>query len=197
MNKPPLLSILTPACWERVSQAQALRDKISQQIGSELTEHLVLFDNRGMSIGQKRQSLLNSARGQFIAFVDDDDDVSFDYVPMLVRTIQQQPDIELITFEQSASYNGKPFTVRFQHGAKDQEWLLNGPDNQVITRGPWHVCAWRRDRIAHCQFLHSNYGEDAAWIRQARGHVHRAHHIPAVMHFYRHDRTQTLAPEHA
>ncbi|NBT32690.1 MAG: hypothetical protein EBT13_12550, partial [Rhodobacteraceae bacterium] len=152
---------------------------------------------RSMSIGQKRQALVGSAHGRFIAFCDDDDDIASDYVPMLVRTIQQHEEIDLITFEQSAIYNKKPFTVRFQMGADDQKLILDGPDHQILTRGPWHVCAWRRDRVAHCQFLDTNYGEDAAWVRQARCHVTKAHHIPAIMHFYRHDREQTLAPEKA
>lgn len=195
MNKPPLLSILTPACWERVNQAQALRDKIQQQIGSSLIEHLVLFDNRNMSIGQKRQLLVNAARGQFIAFCDDDDDVATDYVPILIRTIQQNNDIDVITFEQEAVYNGKAFTVKFQLNATDQNLILDGPDNQLLIRGPWHVCAWKKERIAHCQFLHCNYGEDAAWVEQARRHVFKSHHIPSVLHYYRHDKKLTLAPE--
>jgi hypothetical protein len=73
--------------------------------------------------------------------------------------------------------------------------MLEGPDNQCLTRGPWHVCAWRRTKIRHCQFLDTNYGEDAAWVAQARQHVTRAHHINAILHTYRHDARTTLAPE--
>jgi glycosyltransferase involved in cell wall biosynthesis len=36
----------------------------------------VLFDNRARSIGAKRQALADIARGKYIAFCDDDDDVA-------------------------------------------------------------------------------------------------------------------------
>lgn len=194
--KPPLLSILTPACWERVKQCQLLADYIAEQITEPGTvEHLVLYDNRHRSVGLKRQALLDAARGQYIAFVDDDDDVSSNYVEKLIEAIKQRPEAHVITFEQLATYNGKPFKVTFQHGASDQHLQLDGPDDQELIRGPWHVCAWRRDRIAHCQFLDTNYGEDAAWVKQARMHVTQAHHIPQVLHFYHHDARTTLAPE--
>lgn len=196
MKRPPLLSILTPACWERVHQCQDLVHHIAAQIPSPWTvEHLVLYDNRHRSVGLKRQSLLEAARGQYIAFVDDDDAVSADYVPALLKAIEQHPEAHVITFEQEAIYNGKFFSVTFQHGASDQHLQLDGPDNQQLTRGPWHVCAWRRDRIEHCQFLDCNYGEDAAWVKQARMHVTQAHHIPRVLHHYHHDARTTLAPE--
>lgn len=194
--KPPLLSILTPACWERVQQCQDLVQHIAAQNAPPwAVEHLVLYDNRARSIGLKRQALLNAARGQYIAFVDDDDDVSEDYIPSLLRAITKHPEAHVITFKQAATYNGKPFEVTFQHGASDQHLILNGPDEQQLIRGPWHVCAWRRERIAHCQFLDSNYGEDKAWVDQARQHITTAHHIPRVLHIYRHDARTTLAPE--
>lgn len=196
MKCPPLLSILTPACWERVDQARALTQKIAAQITAPwAVEHLVLYDNRHRSIGLKRQALLDSARGRFIAFVDDDDDVSDDYVSRLLKAIDQNTEAHVITFEQAAVYNGKPFKVIFQHGAADEKLILDGPDDQQIVRGPWHVCAWRRERIAHCQFLDSNYAEDAAWVKQARMHVTQPHHISHVLHTYRHDARTTLAPE--
>lgn len=196
MKRPPLLSILTPACWERVERCQHLVQDIAAQITAPWTvEHLVLYDNRHRSVGLKRQALLEAARGQYIAFVDDDDAVSADYVSSLLKAIQQHPEAHVITFEQDACYNGKYFKVIFQHGAKDQNLILDGPDDQELIRGPWHVCAWRRERIRHCQFLDCNYGEDAAWVNQARLHVSQAHHIPKVLHTYHHDARTTLAPE--
>ncbi len=196
---PPHLSILTPSVWSRAAQTNALREKIEAQI-AELNlpgavEHLVLLDNRARSIGLKRQSLLDAARGEFIAFVDDDDDVSADYVGSLVTAILTAPEADVITFEQAAIYNGKPFTVVFQAGAKDEKLILDGPDDQRITRGAWHVCAWRRSKVRHCQFLDSNYGEDFTWVAQARLHAQRGHHIPRILHTYRHDAQHTLAPE--
>ena len=83
-RKYMILSILTPTIPGREKQLQALQQKIEGQIGGQPVEHLILSDNRKRSIGAKRQALVNIARGQYIAFVDDDDDIADSYVAELV-----------------------------------------------------------------------------------------------------------------
>ena len=74
------LSILTPTIPGREKQLLELTEKIQKQIGDLPVEHLSLCDNRKRSIGAKRQSLVDIAQGKYIAFCDDDDDISDDYV---------------------------------------------------------------------------------------------------------------------
>ena len=81
----PLLTICTPAIFERAESAAKLAEEISNQIakaklGPENVEHLVLFDNRSMTVGEKRQRLFDAARGEYVAFVDDDDWILPGYV---------------------------------------------------------------------------------------------------------------------
>jgi hypothetical protein len=187
-NMNPTLSILTPAIWNRES-AKFLADAISEQIGSAPVEHLALFDNRARSIGAKRQALVDIARGEYIAFVDDDDDISPDYVERLLKATKTGADV--ITFRQRAIYNGMESEVHF--GINNQD----GPFNPggITLRAPWHVCAWKRERVQGCLFSESNYGEDLAWCLQARRRARTAHHIDAVLHTYRHDAATTAAPE--
>ena len=98
------LSILTPTIPSRKEQLSKLTEKIAKQIGDLPVEHLVFSDNRTRTIGAKRQALLDIARGEYIAFVDDDDDIKPDYVAEILSAIQQGPDV--ITFEQDSYYNG-------------------------------------------------------------------------------------------
>ena len=183
------LSILTPTVPERAEQLAALTEKLAKQIGSLPVEHLVFGDNRRRSIGQKRQALLSAALGDYIAFVDDDDDVSDDYVASILEATQTQPDC--ITFEQAATYNGQSSRVIFG-GRNNDEPFQPGGDT---LRGPWHVCAWRRRLVADCWFGPINYSEDAIWCAQARRRVKSFAHIPRILHHYRHDSESTLAPE--
>jgi hypothetical protein len=187
-NMNPTLSILTPAIWNRES-AKFLAAAISEQIGSDPVEHLVLFDNRARSIGAKRQSLVDIARGEYIAFVDDDDDVSEDYVERLLEATKTGADV--ITFRQRAIYNGLESEVHFGINNHDGPFTPGG----ITLRAPWHVCAWKRERVQGCLFSESNYGEDLVWCLQARRRARTAHHIDAVLHTYRHDATTTAAPE--
>ena len=183
------LSILTPTIPERADWLHALQFKIEKQNGSGLVEHLMFSDNRTRTIGAKRQALVDIARGEYIAFVDDDDDISDNYVSKLLAAIESGADV--ITFKQRAIYNGKESTVEF--GVKNQDGAFNV--GGTTYRAPWHVCAWKREKVAGCLFGESNYGEDLVWCKQARKRIRNGHHIDSVIHTYRHDAATTAAPE--
>ena len=188
-----ILSILTPTIPGREKQLQALQTRIEAQSSglksSGQVEHLVFCDNRTRSIGAKRQALVNIARGQYIAFVDDDDDIADSYVAELLTAAASGADV--ITFLQGATYNGLQSVVDFQLGQGDHSFMPGG----ITNRDAWHVNAWRRSRVAHCQFGESNYGEDLTWCQQARRMAETTVHIPKILHFYRHDASTTAAPE--
>jgi hypothetical protein len=192
-NMNPILSILTPSIPSRIQRlgmdCQWLMSQLSEQIGGLPVEHLVLCDNRARSIGAKRQALVDIARGEYIAFVDDDDDVSGDYVARLLEATKTRADV--ITFRQQAIYNGLESEVHFGINNQDGPFSPGG----ITLRAPWHVCAWKRERVQGCLFLEANYSEDIAWCLQARRRARTAHHIDAVLHTYRHDASTTAAPE--
>jgi Glycosyl transferase family 2 len=50
-------------------------------------ELLYLLDNRRRSVGAKRNALLGAATGEYVSFVDDDDQVANDYVQKIYREI--------------------------------------------------------------------------------------------------------------
>ncbi len=100
-----------------------------------------------------------------------------------------KPDV--ITFRESAIYNGQKSTVVFRLGQGDHPFVPAG----VTERDAWHVCAWRRSRVAGCLFGESNYGEDLVWCQQARRRAETTIHIDKVLHHYCHDVLTTAAPE--
>ena len=185
------LSILTPTIPGREAQLKALQTKITNQSIGKPVEHLALCDNRARTIGAKRQALVDIARGEYIAFVDDDDSISEGYVSSLLAAIEKGADV--ITFMQHAVYNGLVSKVVFGINNKDEAFNHGG----ITLRAPWHVCAWRRDRVADCQFSESNYGEDRIWSIQARKRARTGYHIARVLHTYIHDAKTTAAPENA
>ena len=185
----PQLSILTPTIPERTSALHGLTQKILNQSSGKPVEHLALCDNRQRTIGEKRQALVDIACGEYMAFVDDDDDIADDYVSSLLAAIETGADV--ITFRQRAIYNGLESEVVFGINNTDQSFTPGG----VTLRAPWHVCAWKRERVAECVFGFTNYGEDAIWAHQARQRIRTGHHIDRVLHTYRHDAATTAAPE--
>lgn len=187
------LSILTPTIPGRERQAARLQEEVIRQVHAGSfdfqVEHLILSDNRTRTIGAKRQALADIARCEYIAFVDDDDDVSDDYVSELLTAIKTGADV--ITFRQRAFYNGLESEVHFGINNQDGPFTPGG----ITLRAPWHVCAWRREVVAGCLFGESSFGEDLVWCKQARLRAKTGIHIDKILHTYRHDAATTAAPE--
>lgn len=196
---PPLLSILTPAIWKRADQSRQLARDIDKAIidwhcerltfSSVAVEHLVIFDNRARSIGLKRQACLDAARGQYVAFVDDDDDIADTYVADLLDVIvASAPDV--ITFEQRVIIDEAEGRCVFGLRHQDEPFAPDG----TFKRAPWHVCAWKRELVKDCVFPDNSYGEDLTWCLQARRRVRTSVHIPRVLHTYRYSSSTSAAP---
>lgn len=187
---PPVLSILTPAIPERMRQLTALCAEVENQIGSLPVEHLVLMDNRKRSVGLKRDALLRSARGDFVAFLDDDDWIADDYVHELVHFCKKGL-ADVITFRQVATIDGVAGQIDFHLGNPNEEFQPNG----IAKRNAWHVCAWSRHLAICSSFPDLNYGEDWAYASKLCALPNlRESHIPKVLHFYRFDSGQSRAP---
>jgi hypothetical protein len=185
------LSILTPSVPSRIAtHLLPLCGRIGSQIAyCPAVEHLVLLDNKRRTVGEKRNSLVELARGRFVAFVDDDDDVSRDYVGLLVGAIRDNPDVDVITFRQVTQLgDGGTFTVDFHLGAKNEQAHRAGPSvadpYADIQRPPYHVCAWQRQIAVTAKFSAENFGEDFHWCEQACILAKTEHHIPRVLHYY-------------
>lgn len=189
----PILSILTPAVQSRWAQLAALCEKIKAQSAAvPSVEHLVLIDMGyklgGLTVGEKRDRLLRMARGRYVAFVDDDDDIHTDYARELCRAMAGVPDV--VTFEQIATINGQSGICIFGLGNPNEPFC-----GETFKRDAWHVCAWRRALAIQSSFPASNYGEDWAFAAPLCAIPNlKEVHIPKILHFYRHDSETTEAP---
>jgi hypothetical protein len=191
-----LFSILTPAVPSRLSQLEALSKIIAGQIGDDPVEHLILLDNKRRTVGEKRDALLRAAKGRYVAFVDDDDMISHDYVSLILQSIRKEPDV--ITFRQQATVNDETAEIEFRLGSENQPWI--GPrevwllSSGFVKRNAWHVCAWRRTLAIQSHFPTINYGEDWQFAKPLCDMAETEEHIPKVLHYYRHSSATTEAP---
>jgi len=192
--EPILLSILTASIPERADKLEMLTAKITAQIGDLPVEHLVFLDNRKRTIGAKRDALLRIARGTFIAYVDDDDTVSPDYVASLVEAIKTtaslNDQVDVITFAQFARVDKACAKIVFGLRQENQPFI---PDTEVL-RAAWHVCAWRRSVAILSHFPESNYGEDWAFAEPLNRIARASIHLDKVLHYYRFNSATTAAP---
>lgn len=183
------LSILTPAVPSRLSQVAALSAELERQIGELPVEHLVLFDNKRRTVGEKRDALLRAARGKYVAFVDDDDWIAPDYVQSLHNATGGDADV--ITFMQHSKVNDLEGVVEFKLGNPNEPFKPGG----ITKRNAWHICAWARHWAICSHFPASNYGEDWAFARPLCSQPNlKSVHIDKILHFYRHNEKTTEAP---
>lgn len=154
-----LLSILIPSIRNRVPMLLPLWDKLQSQATDEV-EILALMDNKQRSIGMKRDALVQAAQGQFVAFVDDDDDVADTYCQDILVAIKQNPFVDVIAFPTICVVEDhEPVTIRHGLEFENTEWNAPNP-----TRKPWCCHPWRADWAKIARFPDINYGEDAEWV---------------------------------
>lgn len=183
-----IFSVLILSIPSRLDKLANLYGNLSNQIGNMPVEVLCLVDNKAMTIGEKRNKLLACARGKYLAFLDDDDMVSNDYVESIVQAIQHHPEADVIPFNQHCMVNGKEFYVDFDLSNNNEPAVMDANGNYAnIRRKPYHMCVWKSVIAKNTPFPNVSYGEDLAWIMNLCLRCKRQHKIQKVLHYYRYD----------
>jgi hypothetical protein len=104
-----LLSVLIPTLPDRKDFLFDLLDELHYQMEQWNIENEVeiITDDTGssLSIGAKRQKLLEKAKGEYITFIDDDDKVLNDYLWVIINGIKSvKPDV--VSFNGYMTTNG-------------------------------------------------------------------------------------------
>ena len=160
---------------------QTLEQQVERLPNPKDVELLVFLDNKRRSIGYKRESLLYIARGNFIAFMDDDDVVYDHYIDEAIKAIDTAPSVDVITFKEHVIINNTPkYELTFELG-----YPVNDPVQALnARRPPWHCCFWRRELAQRFHFPDIMYGEDWAWAEQINKFANTSYHIDKHMRTY-------------
>ena len=164
---PPLWSILMCGVERRMDKSGA---KVFHDISDQITEKfapvelIYLTDNKYMTVGQKRNHLLNIASGKYISFVDDDDHVFKTYVSDICDVLIENPGAEIVTFIVNVSINGNPYKKCYYdiNYRKDR----NLPDR--YERLPNHIMVIKRDIARQAGFPLKSFGEDAEFSQRVK-----------------------------
>lgn len=181
-----LLSILVPTLTRRAPLFERVAGALRRQIaGNGLTgqvELLALCDDGETPTGTKRNRLLAQARGAFVVFVDDDDEVSPRYVPLICAAIARRPDIDCIGIRGVIRFQGK-HPREFVHSLRYRDYSSAGG---IYTRPPYHLNPMRREIAAACRFRDVSYSEDIDWALQIRerGLLCEEEFIDEVLYYY-------------
>ena len=183
-KEPPVFSVLIPSIFERLDSLRVLTTELERQIEeNSLTgvELVSVIDNRIISIGAKRQAVLDASHGRYVAYVDDDDWVLPDYLSSITQAIREHAGVDVITFKQHSYVDSEqPAVVTMQLGNPNEE------HNPVAyRRAAWHVNAWRAGLAKQFRFPDAYYSEDWAWAAQCNAAATSSHHLDKALHVYR------------
>lgn len=158
------LSILIPTLMDRQKLLAALLAELDRQIDQaglrEDVEVLTFPDSRERTVGSKRNALVERAGGQFVCFVDDDDEVADDYVYQIHEAITLNPGVDCIGFRGILTRGGTAHQRQVVYSVH-----YPGPFESGGTyyRPPCHLTPVRRDIAVRYRYGDLNLGEDAKW----------------------------------
>lgn len=184
----PLLTICMCRLESRSPMSGPLIDQLTAQASrSGVVEFLTCTDGGEAKSGAKRHALSVTARGAYLAFVDDDDIISDDYIDLLLAGCEQGVDV--VTFK--ALYFHASHKVRRTQifGLKHEDGVILGrkAGQTIQTMMPNHLCAWRRELARKVAFPPNlGYNDDCLWYRPllATGWPRTEFHIDKVLYFY-------------
>ncbi len=177
------LSILICSVHDRFLSLYHLTSKLYEQIGDRDVEVLWLGDNRMMTIGEKRDKLRNLAKGEYISFIDDDDDISNDYIPEILKALESKPDVVCFECEYVNKETGRRMHVFFGMDYRNSE----GQD--VFYRMPYHISVIKREISMKVPITHTNIGEDSKYSLELFNKclLNTEVKIPKILYHYKHD----------
>ena len=187
-----ILSILIPSIPERALQLYTLLQNLNIQKDKLAKDHPtiggieILFDSSdkflagGKSVGQKRNDLVQSATGDYLCFLDDDDEVAPNYVETLVRAMAHGSDI--ITFN-SLFKCDTYWTIIDMSLSNENE---QATPFRIVKRNAWHICPMKTELAKKHQFSNKNNAEDWDWMQRVLGGVFTEYKLNVILHQYNH-----------
>jgi hypothetical protein len=154
-------SVLIPTIPGREESLERLlagiREKVARLAPHLRVEYCINFDRREKSVGVKREELVQGATGKYLAFIDDDDEITDAYIEDLRSTIAGEFHVMRL--------RGQIQQYTFTHST---EITLASPmaAGEVFLRPPNHLNPMMTDVAKLVHFKDATRGEDLEWTIQ-------------------------------
>lgn len=186
METQILLSILICHLPKRAQLLNKLLDTIhhqADQLGIDNGREYEIITNKQieLNIGQKRNALLNEAKGKFIVFIDDDDMILPGYMEGIIGAIQNNPQADHLAISGFITTNGqnkRQWHISSSYGA----WF---EQDGVYYRTPNHISPVLREIALINKFPEVNYGEDYEYSMNILPHL--KHEVKVEGNIYHYD----------
>lgn len=180
------MSVLIPTLPARLSTYTVVLNNLREQIKKgkfeESVELLSLMDCKAMSIGEKRNRLIDMASGEYIVFVDDDDNVPEYYLAEILSAIATKPDCVgirgIIKYEAPQEQHDTVFIHSLRYSQDE--------DVNIYAKGrpPNHLNPIKREIALQVKFPDKNWAEDKEWADRLYFKLKTEKMVDKVMYIY-------------
>jgi len=128
-----------------------LNAQIAAANAQDIVEIITETDNGENTVGKKRNTVLDKARGEYVCFIDDDDMVTDIYVSKTLKALESRPDVvELVGF--LPKYN-LPFIHNLNCGGHFRK-------DGIQFRTPNHLNTIKTSIAKEVRYPEISHGED-------------------------------------
>jgi len=171
-----LFSILICTLKNRENYLARLNERLRQQLNSSV--EILVNDHETDSVGKKRNALIRHASGRYLAFIDDDDLVSDDYVARITSSLGEEPDV--VGMEGVITVDGEnPRT--FIHSLRYNSWF---EADGIYYRNPNHLNPVRSALAKAVDIPDINYAEDREYSRLLLPMLKTEAYLQRPIYFY-------------
>jgi len=180
-----ILSILICSVTERAKSLDAVLNEFNSQRTTDV-EILTIVDNKEISVGLKRQRLLEMAKGDWIVYFDDDDIPSENYIYLILSAISNNHDIDCIGINGTMTTNGaNPKTWVHRLGYK-----ITGSGKEILKSGfnyerpIIHFNPVKREKALIAGFKDIRFGEDMDYAERLNKILKKEYFIKEPLFHY-------------
>lgn len=142
------------------------------------TEILIAVDYKQYTIGEKRNQLLEAAKGDYVTFIDDDDSISADYLKEVFTGINMNVDAIGIT-GMYAPVIGEHKEFRC---SKDYKWE-NKQD--AYYRSIQHICPIKTSIARQVKYPSINFTEDKIYSETVQPYIISDYVSSKIIYYYK------------
>lgn len=140
---------------QRQQSYQLLVEELNRQLessqASDFVEIITEVDHGELSVGAKRNRVLEKARGEYVCFIDDDDMITDIYVSSILNALASKPDVvELVGY---LPYRNLPFIHNLKSGGHYRQ-------DGIQYRTPNHLNTVKTEIARKVLYKEISYGED-------------------------------------
>lgn len=171
----PVLNVCIPSIVERGDKLQQLisyLEDISQGFGVKI---LYAVDNKEMSIGAKRQLLLNNCDAEYMMMLDDDDTIPDDYFQLVIPELTKRPDC-IGYYEEVKNSKG---LLHVKHSVTCGKWT-----EKPLQRTPFYKTPIRTELAKAIGFEDKRFGEDHTFALSIYPLLRKEIFIDKAMYIY-------------